>query len=202
MLAVSVLPSLPAPSCRADRPAPVRGRSAEGALRSTGGTLGGTGSIAGAVTVNAGGKLAPGASVGTLKTGNLTLAGTFEPEIDWTSPATPSADLVEVTGTVNVTGGTLSMVMLNVPIGGATFSPDKVVVLVKNDGTDAVSGTFASIVPPPYLTLQYTVLYNYNADGGSVGNDIALSFSGVPEPASLSVVALGGLLLRRKGQRQ
>ena len=53
------------------------GRRGAGAVNvNSGGALGGTGSVAGAVTVAAGGKLSPGASAGTLTlTGNADISG-------------------------------------------------------------------------------------------------------------------------------
>jgi fibronectin-binding autotransporter adhesin len=51
----------------------VNGSVAGGAAANNGGTIGGTGTIAGTTTINSGGILAPGASVGTLTTGGLTL---------------------------------------------------------------------------------------------------------------------------------
>ena len=69
-----------------------------------GGTLGGTGTITGPVTINAGGTLAPGLSPGITNTGNLVLAGIFLVEIEGTTLGT-QYDNTNVTGTVNVTGG-------------------------------------------------------------------------------------------------
>jgi autotransporter-associated beta strand protein len=54
----------------------VNGSLAAGsAVTVNGGALGGTGTIGGAVTANAGGKIAPGASVGTLKVGTVSVPG-------------------------------------------------------------------------------------------------------------------------------
>ncbi|MCW1925704.1 autotransporter-associated beta strand repeat-containing protein [Luteolibacter arcticus] len=66
-------------------------------------TLGGMGTISGDVTVETGGTIAPGGSVGTLATGALTISGgTLATEID--SSGSPTADLVEVTGDVDLDG--------------------------------------------------------------------------------------------------
>ena len=72
------------------------------------GTLGGTGVLVSAVTVGAGGNLAPGASIGTLTiTNDLVLTGTFTAEVDNT--ASPNCD--RVIGISNVVyGGTLAIV--------------------------------------------------------------------------------------------
>jgi autotransporter-associated beta strand protein len=75
----------------------------------SGGTLGGTGTIAGAVTVNAGGTLSAGASIGTLTiNSNLTLAGNVVVEVN--TSASPSNDLIVVTGVLTNTGtGTITV---------------------------------------------------------------------------------------------
>ena len=78
--------------------------NASGDVTVTGGTLGGAGTV-GDVTVNAGGALAPGNSVGTLQTGNLTLAGGLSIELG-RSAATPVSDAVQVAG------GLLNVVLL------------------------------------------------------------------------------------------
>ena len=66
------------------------------------GTLGGTGTIVGAVTNNA--NIAPGSSIGTLNiTGNYTQAtgSTYTAEVN-----TTTADLINITGTATIQGGT------------------------------------------------------------------------------------------------
>jgi fibronectin-binding autotransporter adhesin len=103
-----------------------------------GGTLSGNGAIANTVTVNAGGNLAPGASIGTLTiSGDLNLGGTLTVEVNTTNAQT--ADLV--TGVItNTFGGTLAIVNLGpTPTVSDTFQ-------LFSAGT--YQGTFASINPP------------------------------------------------------
>jgi fibronectin-binding autotransporter adhesin len=114
----------------------------------SGGTLGGSGSIAGAVTINGGASLAPGdGGAGTLATGALTLAGTYQCQLDGAV-----CDRVAVTGNLTLSGATLAVSTLNPPAVGpitiATF-------------TGVRSGTFASV------SAGYTVDY-------SVPNEIRL----------------------------
>lgn len=72
-------------------------------------TVGGTGTFTGTVTIAAGGSVAPGAAgIGTLTTGSATLAGTYVCELGGAT-----ADRVNVTGDLNVTGGTLNFVTLS-----------------------------------------------------------------------------------------
>ena len=56
-----------------------------------------------AVTVNTGGTLSPGSSIGTFATGNLSLAGTFLDEINLNNGGAASADLLNLTGNFNIT---------------------------------------------------------------------------------------------------
>lgn len=81
---------------------------------SNGGTLGGTGTIGGAVTVGSGGTLAAGQSPGTLRLeDNLTLnAGSISLfELGEAGVAGgPNNDLVQVTGTLALNGGTIQVV--------------------------------------------------------------------------------------------
>ncbi|WP_395383027.1 autotransporter domain-containing protein [Mesorhizobium sp. UC22_110] len=79
--------------------------SSAGITVETGGTLGGTGTLA-SVTVANGGTLAPGNSIGTVTiAGNLVMGAgsTYAVELD---PA--SADRTNVSGTANLSGGTVS----------------------------------------------------------------------------------------------
>lgn len=65
-----------------------------------GGTLGGSGTISANVLVNVGGNLAPGASVGTLSVGGATIPGTLKVEYNGSA-----IDLLQVSGTLDITGG-------------------------------------------------------------------------------------------------
>jgi autotransporter-associated beta strand protein len=112
-----------------------------GAVTVTGGILGGTGLIAGPVTVEAGGGFAPGNPLGTLTiSNNLTLAtGAMSYfKIQRSPPANNSA---RIAGTLTV-GGTL--VVTNT--GAAAFSIGDSFILF-NAGSYA--GAFAGLVLPP-----------------------------------------------------
>jgi hypothetical protein len=77
----------------------------------SGGTLGGTGSIASPVTVNSGGILAAGASIGTLTiNSNLTLSGVVAVEVN--TSASPSNDLIVATGVIS-NAATASVIVSN-----------------------------------------------------------------------------------------
>ncbi len=87
----------------------------------SGATLGGTGAIAGAVTVNAGAHMAPGASLESLDVGSLTLAAgsILDFELD-TILDVDSSDLINVTATngLTINGGTLNLTNAGSMTGG------------------------------------------------------------------------------------
>jgi hypothetical protein len=152
------------------------------------GTLLGQGSVVGAVVVASGGTLEAGDptiynatddvyymygdNIGTLSiTGDVTLGGTLEVEYD---SDTGAIDLVNVSGELDLTGGTINFTDL----GSSTLTGGPYVLATygKLDGAPTVTGT---------IPAGYVLSYTYN------GNSIAL----VPEPSSLILLALAGLVL-------
>ncbi len=94
------------------------------------GTLGGAGTIA-AVRVEPGATLSPGASAGTLRTGDVTWEAGAGLELDFASPA--SADRLAVAGQVTLNG--------DVPLSlrlGFTPTVEQTFVVIDNDGADPV----------------------------------------------------------------
>jgi fibronectin-binding autotransporter adhesin len=176
-----------------------------------GATLGGTGTAAGAVTIN--GTLAPGLSVGTLNTGSLTLAATSTFDIELgRSGITPVSDRANVTGTVSITSGAdLKLTLytgLNTPVVNDIF------FLISNDGADAITGVFTSLNGVTttlsegsdfsWNSQQWRI--TYQADFGSSsftgGNDLALLV--IPEPSTWVLLAFGvalALVARKRGFR-
>lgn len=113
----------------------------------SGGTLGGTGSISGVVTVSTGGVIAPGASTGTLSVGNnVALGGTYVCEIDGLNK-----DVLAVTGNLNLTGSTLAVA----PVGAGANQSSYLIATY----TGIRTGTFAI---SPALPAGYTVDYTTN----------------------------------------
>lgn len=134
----------------------------------------GGGGISGPVQINSGAALSPGMTgngAGTtaiLRTGDLTLAPFSNLAIDLNGViAGSSYDQVAVTGLVDITGSILQITL------GTGFTPNgQSFVIVSNDGTDLVTGTFALA----NLPAGYTIDYFFDASTGSPlgGNDIAL----------------------------
>ncbi|MES2707201.1 MAG: PEP-CTERM sorting domain-containing protein [Verrucomicrobiota bacterium] len=179
------------------------------------GVLGGTGSIvttAAGVRIGAKGTLTGGTkdNVGALSiTGAVAFSagGTLYANID----AAGGADKISITGTVDITGAVLDgQWAAGAPIGtGSRYW------LITNDGTDAITGTFANAVSTSAFSGLYPGAGGYVTFGGQEfalfygadsatnaltgGNDLLLS--AVPEPGStllLGAVSLLGLARRRR----
>lgn len=139
-------------------------------------TLGAGGTL-GAVTVNAGGSLTPSA----LATDNFTVSGNLSIGIGGPVAGTQYGTIA-VTGTVNVTGGQLSLSGSYAPVAGDVFT------IITNDGADPVVGTFASLVtfggagpPAPGPPLPEGATFDFNGATlrisyvGGTGNDVTLT---------------------------
>jgi autotransporter-associated beta strand protein len=131
----------------------------------TGGTLAGGGTI-GPLTMT-GGTLAPGGPARLTITGDATLGSgsTFAVVVNGTLPGSGHDQLV-VDGRVTL-AGTLQ-VSLTLPA-----APDLPLVILDNDGTDPISGTFAALPEGATLTIG-TSRFRISYIGGS-GNDVVLS---------------------------
>lgn len=138
------------------------------------GILAGIGKI-GHVEIQSGGVVAPGQSPGCLSTGNLAMVSgsTYDFEVGGTAECSEH-DQIKVSGTVNLGGGTLNTISYNgfIPVAGQTYK------IIDNDGSDAISGTFASLPEGATFTLGTTVL-KISYVGGD-GNDVVLSVTSSP----------------------
>ncbi|UEM24124.1 Ig-like domain-containing protein [Skermanella mucosa] len=152
----------------------------------SGGTLGGTGTLAGAVSVASGGTIGAGNSPGTLTLNNgLTIAsgGTLSAELDGTTAGT-GYDQIVVTGTVTITGATLTLTAGFTPAQGDSFT------LIDNDGSDLVTGTFSGLAEGGLVTVG-TKSYRISYAGGT-GNDVVLTVVPAVTDANISISGATG----------
>ncbi len=138
-----------------------------------GAVLSGNGTTSAAVTVEQGGRISPGGGAGSLGTGALSLNAdsSFIVEVGGTAGGV-TFDQLNVTGTVNL-AGKLDVGLINgfVPQNNTPF------VIISNDGTDVVRGTFEGIFEGQHLIIDgqsFVITYK-----GGDGNDVMLA-SGVP----------------------
>jgi hypothetical protein len=146
----------------------------EGNIVINGGTLKGTSSLLGTVTMSAG-SIEPGLSPGCLGTGDLTLTG--------------GTYLVELNGNTVCTEYDQTTVVGEVDLGSATeldvqrlssFNPavNDTFAIILNDGSDAVQGTFLDKANGSEFTVDgYTYQINYDAGDG---NDVLLLVKATP----------------------
>jgi autotransporter-associated beta strand protein len=144
-----------------------------------GGTLGGTGTINGTVTVNAGGIVQPTLSGAA---GTLTLANATAPafaasgKLKVRVPTTSTADKVSLSNATPVFAcGNVDLVIDTTGLGGASVSG---AVIVQTANASGISGTFQSVT----ANGGYTATVNYNAN--SITVDLVVT------PAQTSTFAL------------
>jgi hypothetical protein len=156
-----------------------------------GATLGGTGSVANLTSLAAGGIVSPGegsGGLGVLTAGSIAWnpATAFVPELrDATSAG--GHDQLHVRGTVNLGGATLLVTLLTnfTAVHGDTF------VLIDNDGTDPVTGTFAGLPEGTLLSVSNRV-FRISYTGGT-GNDVQLTRTPAPSSELAGTFLTNGL---------
>lgn len=171
------------------------------------GTLQGNGSTASAINVS--GVLAPGASVESFASGELSMltGSTFEYELDSSVALATGADLQIVSGSLNLTG-LVTLTLADIATSPTAFGVGTVFSLINYDGawnnglftyggdTIANGDEFAAGLN--------TWRLDYNAaTGGSnfTGDQITGSFvniTAIPEPSGALLGGLGALLLLRR----
>ncbi len=189
-----------------------------------GGALGGTGTVNGAITLAAGGKIAPGSSPGTLATANQIWqpGGTYAWEIDFANTtfatgkgALTGYDWLNINGTLDLTAldSTHTVALDLIGMDSTTFTSGG--AISNWDNTKNYSWILASASGgiTGFSPGKFTLLNDFGAanslgngtfsiaqgpgTGGGTANDLLLIFT-VPEPSSLLLLATGALLLARR----
>ena len=164
----------------------------------TGGTITGTGTITGIVT-NSGATVRPGNSPGTLTLdGNYTQGPDARLVIEIAGLADGEFDVLNVTGTATLNGGTLEVVLLD----GNDFIPQFTQFDILQAGT--LFGSFSNFILP---TDPGTGVPLFAATPDPLTGTFTLTalqdITAVPEPTAALLLACGSLfLLRRHPRRQ
>lgn len=170
------------------------GSFTDGSFTVNGGLLTGIGTVS-SLTMN-GGTLLPGASPGILHVqGNVTAnaGAVFQVELDGPTPGN-GYDQLEVNGTVNLNGATLSV------LPGFSISPGTSFLVLVNDTSNPITGTFAGL--PEGATFQAGGQYfSISYQAGPHTNDVLLTrvnppgnLSGITQlnPATAQLQGTGG----------
>ncbi|MCA9330749.1 hypothetical protein KC957_01770 [Candidatus Saccharibacteria bacterium] len=133
-----------------------------------GGIIMGTGKV-GAVTIQNGGVIAPGMSPGVLSTSNLVFeeGGVYKFEVAGSEAG--QYDQINVTGLVTLGNGTLQVL----PLSSFVPTPGQQFIIINNDGTDAVEGTFSGLAEGSVVSMD-NVSFTISYKGGD-GNDVVLT---------------------------
>lgn len=158
-----------------------------------GGTLGGNGRVGGAVQCGAGGRMAPGASIGALSVGALTFSagGVYE----WEATTAPTCDVIQVEGTLTLPTANNSV---TVEVHGTSVLHVPQVIIRYGSRTGGTTNAFyVDVSQAPDHAGQQAVIQ----DTGS-----AITLLLLPEPGFGAAVAILGIVqqvrhVRQAGQR-
>lgn len=149
------------------------------AITVSGGTFGGSGVISNRVTISAGSH-APGAPVGTQTIWSnyvVSASGTLRINITGTNFGSQYSQVAVRNGN----SGTVTLAGALNLIANPGLATNTVFTIVDNDGTDAVSGTFAGL-PNNATFFQSGYTWRISYVGGT-GNDVTLTILAAPQPA-------------------
>lgn len=176
----------------------------------TGATLMGSGTV-GALTINSGGTLAPGTSIESLASGDLTLlAGAiYQQEIDKSKAGSnDSGDLLAVTGSLTLALGNDSILnLIELGASGAWSMGDKITLIsysgawngglfTYNDSVLSNDSTFT------FSDMEWLFKYDDTAFGDNYVTDLTgpsfVTMTAIPEPSAALLGGLGLLALLRR----
>jgi len=175
---------------------------ASGVTVNSGAILGGSGSVFGPLTVNAGGIIAPGTSPGILTVNGIATFVTgsiFDVELNGPTVGT-GYDQLGVIGAIDL-GSSNLLIRL-----GYDPTPSDFFYIVNNDLSDTVTNTFSGLaqggsVFANFAGTPYVGLISYTGDFDTLnfvgaGNDVVLfGLTAVPERGSIALVGLIGLMI-------
>lgn len=158
-----------------------------GVMTTSGGVLAGTGYLQ-QVTVNGGGTLSPGHSIGVMHTGDITFnpGSLYRVEVN----ASGQSDSIQSSGQARLNGGTVAVALENRP---NLLSQQEVTTLLGQrytilSATDRITGQFSTVIPQ-YLFLGTALSYDHDALSLAVGRN-ARSFASVATTHNTRGVAL------------
>jgi T5SS/PEP-CTERM-associated repeat protein len=181
----------------------------------TGGALGGSGVIGGAVEVLAGGTLTPGDGVGTLECGAVTFLDGAMFRYEWDSQAPATADLLAIMGNLSLSG-TVGLVLDDLAAGARTYADGTTLSLMNYSGS-WTGGFFSrggvSIADDSLLTVGdqlWRIDYDSTVGGVNRTADYLpdgrfVNLVAVPEPSAgvlLGIGLLGPAVAWRRAQRR
>jgi fibronectin-binding autotransporter adhesin len=167
--------------------------------------LGGTGTIDGAVAVAAGGVLAPGASIGSLATGAVTLldGATLAAEWDSSAPLAGSADLLRIAGDLSLIGSVglsladLAATPLRLPedttISLIAYSGDWNGGRFSLDGRELADGMLFWADHQPWTIHYAASLGGLNVGGETLAGSSFVNLVAVPEPSTVGLLLAGAI---------
>jgi autotransporter-associated beta strand protein len=181
-----------------------------GVIVQSGGSLGGNGTIGTSVAVQGGGTLAPGNSIESLGTGDLTFSANSTYAYEMNNDAAPAVagDLTFASGNLTVATGTI---LTLAELGSGSWDLDEKLTLISYDGTWN-SGVFTYDGNPllddtnfSFNGTTWNINYNDAFKGSNYTSDATGTFvtiTVVPEPATIALLGSGvtvlGLRLARR----
>jgi fibronectin-binding autotransporter adhesin len=162
----------------------------------SGAILGGFGSIAGPVSVAAGGIIEPGASAGTLSTGPLSLVTGSVMTYELDTPNTVGSgvnDLVAINGNLTLPTGGVVVNILGLP--GFTTPPAGGTTYTLMTYTGSLTGNASS------FQLGFVPAGVIGATFDTTSQPGAVLITVIPTPGSFGVLGMAGLLAARRRRR-